>query len=383
MKKVVVVIPHSHTYFWTQSCISCLLRNPPKADGCEVKVIIVDNSPWSPAIRGISDTRLLSQVSILPNMKEMKAHSSALDYVVLCSEMEVANKVENPVIGHFDYLMALETDVLVLRPEWLQWFIDQMRPTDYAVGAWHHEQFINPSCTLYKGSVLREMMAWCRQIKERTRLRWGENFFLSDPIDPNVPEEMTERIDQVVSWICGPFAERRGWPEGTVLKEQPSGQLKGPGHYEPGQHLHHWAVEAGYTYTVCPTVTTRQFDPLGPLPLQTLYGATYDPDRQLSPQEMFVGSAYSVHMWGGTRALDIIKHEVHDTFINRYTPYWLVREAKFWKEIVPQDIQEHTLNIIRKYGWHYRGQGTPTVTDRDKDAVEYIRSCYRGGGVDW
>lgn len=380
MKKVVLVIPHSHTWLWTQTCLSSLQRFPPVADDCSVKIVVVDNSPWSPAIKG---AELFKDVIILPNMKEMKGHSMALDYVVTCSEMEVANKVENPVIGHFDYLIAWETDVLALKPDWLQWFLNQLKSTDYAVGAWHHEQFVNPSCTLYKGDAVREMLAWCRQIKERNRLRWGPDFSNADPIDRNVPDHMTEKIDELLSWVCGPFAEKRGWPSGTRLKETPSGQPKGPGHYEPGQQFHHWAVEAGYTYTICPTVTSRMYDPWGPLPLQTMYGVTEDPDRQLTPQELLDSPAKTTHMWGGTRALDIIKHGVTDAYINKYSSYWLVREAKFWKAFVPQNIQGQTLELIRKYGWHYRGQGTPNVTDRDKNAVEYVRSCYRGAGVEW
>jgi hypothetical protein len=387
-EKVIVVIPHSHTWLWTQTCLAMLARNISYSNrflGYDVQVIVVDNSPWSPAIKGVSDTELGNGVTILPNMKEMRGHSMALDYVVVCSEMEVANKVVNPIIGHFDYLMALETDVLMLRLDWLQWFMDQMKPTDYAVGAWHHEQFVNPSCTLYRGDAVRAMAAWCRQIPERTRLRWGPDFSQSDPLDRNVPDNMTEQVDRMVSWVCGPFAEKRGWPPGTKLKETPSGQMKGPGHYEPGQQFHHQAVEMGYTYTVCPTITSRQPDPWGPLPLQTLYGSNFteDPNRQLWPKELVGSGAYAAHMWGGTRALDIIKHTVADPYIQKYTSYWLTREARYWKELVPPHIQSQTLELIRQYGFHYRGQGTPTVTDRDKDAVEYVRSCYRVAGVEW
>ena len=377
MKTIVVAIPHSHSWLWTQTCLSSLQRNPPKADGFHVEIVVVDNSPWSPAILGITDTDLgkwLDPIgTVIPNYKSNKFHASALD---CCVEQY-----------GFDYLMALETDVMALRPGWLQWFVDQMRPTDYAVGMWHHEQFVNPSCTLYRGNVLRNMRYWCRnegiytgRSAPKDELRWGPEFRQSQPIAARQPErDYLDWFDDNVSWVAGPFAEKRGWPEGTVLKEQPSGQLKGPGWWEPGQQLHHWAVEKGHTYTVCPSPTTT----VDNVPVQTFYGSTMPgPQRQLEAVEMF-GNAETVHLWGGTRALDIIKHDVTCQFVKANTPKWLAREARFWRQVVPPDVQMQTLDLIRKYGFHYKGQGTDNVTQRDKDAVEYVRSCYAAGGVEW
>ena len=368
MKKVVCVVPFSHTFFWGATCIASLLRNPPKVEDAEVEVIVVNSSPWSPAIRSITDTALGKSVTVMPNFKGNKFHASALDCVVETRE--------------FDYFMALETDVLALRPTWLQWFMDQLKPSDFAVGHWHHEQFINPSCTLYRGNVLRDMFAWCKTQAPQDELRWGENFSLTAPLDNNLPlsENPSEVLQGLKEWICGAFAEKRGWPAGTVLKETPSGQLKGASWYEPGQQLHHWAVEAGYTYTVCPTMTTKRADGL---PLQTLYGSTMpDPQRQLEAVELF-GNAETAHMWGGTRALDILKHPVTCNFVKSNTPGWLAREARFWRETVPPDVQAQTLELIRKYGWHITGQGSDHVSERDKEAAAFVRECYAQGGVTW
>lgn len=389
MQKVVVVVPHSHTWFWTQTCVASLVRNPPKAPGCRVTVAIVDNSPWSPALRGVTQLipvmnlmeRLALQVGdvqVVPNFKSNKFHASALDCVVERFDC--------------DYLMALETDVMALRPTWLEWFLGQMRPTDYAVGHWHHERFVNPSCTLYRGSVLREMLAWCRAEAPQDELRWGEKFSQSTLLDCNLPARLAgmdtdQRIAELArvthdikSWVSGPFAEKRGWPDGTVLVEAPSGQLKGPGWYEPGQQLHAWAVDRGHTYTVCETMTTVRADGL---PLQTVYGSTMpDPLRQLEAVELF-GNAETAHLWGGTRALDVLKHPVTCEFVKNNTPMWLAREARFWLGTVPQDIRDWTLELVRKFGWHTRGQGSDTVTDRDREAAAYVRECYRGGGVEW
>lgn len=373
MEKIVVAIPHSHTWFWTQTCIASLVRNPPVAEDCEVEVVVINNSPWSPAIVGLYDTSILPKNtsmlkwSIIDNFKSNKFHASALDCIV-----ETFN---------FDYLMAFETDVLALRPPWLQRFLDAHRSTDYAVGHWHHEQFVNPSCTLYAGEVLRRMMHWCKKRTPSDILYWGEQFKLQQPISVREPaRDYKDWFNEQIDWIAGPFADKRGWAEGTVLKEAPSGQLKGPGWYEPGQMLHHWAVEAGYTYTVCPTLTTKRDDGV---PLQTFYGASMpDPQRQLSAIEMF-GNAETVHLWGGTRALDIIKHDVTCEFVKSNTPFWLAREAQFWLQTVPASIQAETLALIRKHGWHFKGQGTENVTDRDRTAAEYVRQCYEQGGVTW
>lgn len=376
MKRIIVAIPHSHTWFWTQTCVACLHRYPPVAEGYSVKVVVVDNSPWSPAIRGIRGTSLgdLPGLHVVSNYKTNKFHASALDCVV--------EKFS------FDYLMALETDVMVLRPGWLQWFVDQMRETDYAVGMWHHEQFVNPSCTLYRGEILRRMNNWCKgqfhcdRPIDQNFLRWGPLFAKTSPLDNNLPlnENPAEALTNIKSWIAGPFAEKRGWPAGTELKEQPSGQMKGPGWYEPGQQLHHWAVEDNRTYTVCPSLTTKREDHL---PLQTLYGAEMpDPQRQLEAREL-LGNAQAAHLWGGTRALDILKHPVTCQFVKANTPMWLAREARFWRETVPPEVQAQTLELIRQYGWHLRGQGSDHVSDRDREAAAYVRDCYREGGVEW
>lgn len=378
MKKIVVAIPHSHTWLWTQTCIASLVRNPLRADGYGVEMVVVDNSPWSPAIKGVTCTNLAEysnyrtrKVEVIQNHKSNKFHASALDCVVEDYD--------------FDLLMALETDVMALRPGWLQWFVDQMKDTDYAVGMWHHEQFVNPSCTLYRGDVLRDMAAWCRGNKEPNLLRWGPLFGKSQPIHERQPErDYLDWYGEQIEWIAGPFAEKRGWPAGTVLKESPSGQNKGVSWYEPGQQLHHWAVNEGYTYTVCPTHTHERQQGM---PVQTVYGDLDKPwpNAELKTDTMALKGGQTVHFWGGTRALDIIKHDVTCGFVKANTPYWLAREARLWKETVPADVQAQTLDLIRQYGFHYTGQGNtvPGGNERDRAAVEFVRQCYCAGGIEW
>lgn len=353
MKKIVVVIPHSHTWLWTQTCLACLLRFPPVAEGYETEIVVVDNSHlWSPAIRGITETRLGENVTVLNNHKLNKFHASALDCVIEIME--------------FDFLMALETDVAVLRPTWLQWFVDQIGDDAFAVGHWHHESFINPSCTLYRGSVLREMNAWCKANEEHV-LRWGPNYQTTTPMD-----------DGPIDWVAGPFAEKRGFPEGTQMNEHPSGRDKGPGWYEPGQMLYHWAKRHGLPHVICRTATTTV--PPDAMPTQTFYGLEEPQAKTLELSEMF-GLAETVHTWGGTRALDILKHSVECEFVRKNTPFWLEREARFWRQAVPEDVQAQTIELIHRHRWHMKGQGTDLVTQRDLDATAEVEAHYRNGGV--
>jgi hypothetical protein len=56
--------------------------------------------------------------------------------------------------------------------------------------------------------------------------------------------------------------------------------------------------------------------------------------------------------------------------------FWLAREARYWRAIVPEDIQQRTLELIRKYGW----KSTP-MTPRDIEAIATIQACYAEGGI--
>jgi hypothetical protein len=319
--------------------------------------VVVNNSPWSPAVKGVTETRLGDGVTVYENPKPNKYHASALDAVVETFD--------------FDYLMTLETDVCVLRPDWLQWFIDQLErdPHWYAVGHWHHEQFINPSCTLYRAGPLREMLAWCKA-NESDVMRWG----------PRFEKEQVLLPQSAAASIRGPFAERRGWPEGTALREKPTGQEKGPGHYEPGQALYHWARNDGDRgYLACPTQTAwRKLH----WPYQTLYGDHHElPDRELELSELFGSNFYACHFWLGTGSLNIIKHPDLGVQCAESREYGLPRESRFWKQAVDQDVQDATLALIRKHGWHTESCFGGPVNDRDREAARLVEEMYARGGV--
>jgi hypothetical protein len=356
MKKIVVVVPGSHAWLWPQTCLATLAKYPPKAEGFEVDIIYVDNSwDWSPSKMGV---RLMQErmpdLVYMENSKHNKFHASALD--------EVVDYLD------FDYMMALETDVVALHPDWLQWFVNQIEESSerFAVGHWHHEQFVNPSCTIYRGDVLRKMNDWCKANKSEEQ-RWGSSFEKHMKLNPGD-----------IDWVNGPFADKRGWPEGTVLNSKPSGQEKGFGWYEPGQMLHHWAVNEGYNYMVCNTAHTE----VDGCPVHTIYGQSQQNAPQVSLElEQLWHTGYAAHLWGGTRALDIIKHDVTDQFVKSHISQWCQREARFWKQAVPEEIQEQTIELIRQYGWHTKGLGTPETTDRDRAAGKQAEAEYAKAGV--
>lgn len=341
--KILCVIPHSHTWFWTQTALTSLLRVKHGLEGkADVSFVVVDNSrDWSPSHYGLSALGVhldAKSVTSMVNPKASKFHATALDAVIEAYP--------------FDYLMALETDVLALRDGWLAWYLDQMQPTDYAVGAWHHEAFVNPSCTLYRGEVLRAMSAWCRANPSRI-MHWGPDFQFVGELPDGLWKSM------------GPFAEKRGWPPNTTLPHAPSGQLRGEGWYEPGQQLHHWAEAEGYTWTVLPTTTTMH--DTRSIPTGTFY---------LPIEGAPVDEAYTTHLWGGTRALDLLKHEVSDPTVLDNMAFWLAREARYWRAIVDPQVQDETLALIRKHGWKH-----PPLTPRDLAAIATIQAHYAEGGV--
>lgn len=374
MKRVVIAIPMSHGWLWPQTCISALKRYPPSANDCECKIVVVNNAAdWSDSSRGITDTRLGDGIEVIDNPSPYpgKCHGAALDTVIKGYE--------------FDYLFALETDTVVLRHGWLAWFMDQLEPDSFAAGHWHIEQFINPACTLYRGEALRAMLDWSQQNMSAT-LRWGPNF-----------ENTAECTDCHPENLRGPFNERRGWPRGTVFRETPTGQMKGPGHYEPGQALYHWARSDGWDYRAVPTATA--FKALH-WPYQTLYGEDQPFSREYELGELAnAGTAYACHFWLGTGGLNILKHPItaHD---RRYMEYGLAREARFWLQGVDADVREQTIALIRKHGWHtasIRGDAGAVTTDTyenlpleslrgpptaaDLAAAAEVEAIYRANGV--
>lgn len=358
MIQIVVAIPMSHTWFWPQTCLTKLFKyKTGLEDKAKVAFFVVDNSwEWSPANKGIINiTKFSSNVFWVRNTKNSKGHATALDFIVeKCRTTDL-------FITKPDYLFAMETDVLVNRDGWLKWYFDKIQKNVnpkrvYACGHWHAEQFINPSATLYNIEILLQAEEDFKKNKD-PNMYWGKNFQNSESVIPHDARFMED---------VGPFSEKRGWPPGTVLKTQPTGQLRRAGWYEPGQQLHHWAVEKGYNYIVVPCnheVHSERMIPIG-----TSYGS--DPYRP-----------YIVHLWGGTRALDLLKRRVEDPTVLNNMEHWLKREATYWKSIVPLDIQKQTLELIKEYGWAKFENESEKEKERREKAIKIIQECYEKGGI--
>ncbi len=340
--KVTIAIPLAHTWLYQDICLSQIIKFDPGISN--IKVVIVCNSyDWSPSYLNMVDLAaqddLPFPIEVVMNDRNSKWHGTALDHVV----------------EHYDseYLFTMEPDVLVLSDDWLSWFIQQMEKDDnnFSVGHWHNEGFINPSATLYWMDALKQAMKEFKANRDPL-MYWGQNFERSE----NILAHYDRFLDDV-----GPFSEKRGWPPGTKLKgPTPSGQMRGPGWYEPAQQLHHWAVEQGYTYVSVPC--RHDIHPERTIPVGTFYGE--DPEF------------YMVHLWGGTRALDLLKHPVSDPTVSNNMDFWLQREAQIWTQIVPKDRQEVTLGLMKEKGWFNR-----PMTDREEQAVRTIMGHYEKGGL--
>lgn len=338
---VVIAIPVAHTIFWQDSCLSQLMKFDPGISN--IKVVVVANSfQWSPSIKNIIDWSMQDDlpfpIEVINNDRNATWHGTALDCVAEYFDA--------------DYLFTMEPDVLVLQDDWLKWFVDQMRPNIFSIGHWHGEGFINPSATLYRMQPIKEAQIEFRLNKDQNQY-WGPDFERKD----NILAHYDKFLEDV-----GPFSEKRGWPPGTKLHgPAPSGQLRGPGWYEPAQQLHHWAVEKNYNYVSVPC--RHDIHPERAIPTGTFYGEE--------------GNFQIVHTWGGTRALDLLKHPVSDPTVNNNMSYWLEREAEIWCQIVPKERQERTLELLKQNGWFTRD-----MTEREMEAVKVIEESYRKGGID-
>ena len=352
--KVIIAIPVAHSWLWQDSCLSQILKFDPSV--ANIQVVIVSNShDWSPSIANMVDLAaqddLPFPIEVAMNDRHAMWHGTALDYVVEYYDA--------------DYLFTMEPDVLVLSDGWLEWFMKLSQKNDreyyqdplvqrkcFSVGHWHGEGFINPSATLYRMDLLKDAMKEFKANQD-PNMYWGPNFERSE----NILAHYERFLEDV-----GPFSEKRGWPPGTKLKgPTPSGQMRGPGWYEPAQQVHHWAFEKGYTYVSVPC--RHDIHPERAIPVGTFYGE--EPD-----------DFYLVHVWGGTRALDLLKHPVSDPTVSNNMQFWLEREAQIWKQVVPKERQEITLRLMREKGWFNR-----PMTEREEQAVRIIMGHYENGGV--
>lgn len=317
MPDVTIVIPNGHTWYWPQVAVQSLRENSVDPGAAIKRVVVVCNSPWSPAYRGITETELSVGVEVIQNDLPVRFHGSALDLALeLCDT---------------DWLFCMETDSRPLRDGWLSWYLSHVTSDRVAcVGQWHHEQFVNPSATLYRVSALKEAAEFCRANKDEA-FTWGPAFYNSEQLDP-------ESLAFVRSGRMGPFSERRGWRAGTVLREAPTGQHKGPGWYEPGQWLYHWLVENDWKAVTCPVIHD-----MDQIPRLTSYGESRE-------------QAYFAHYWGGTRAYDhLLDDHAMDPTVVQWAPYWQARERRIWEEIIPARIREQTNALIARWGWKYAG----------------------------
>ena len=309
-KKVTIVIPHGHTWKWTQVVVSSFKKTKNNVD---YDIMIVNNSSWHNSIRGITETKLGEGVKVVDNWKPNRFHASALDCAIELIDTE--------------YIFTAETDIMACKDGWLDWYLSFLEgeQKNVAVGYYWDEggyvhNYINPSATLYRTKPVQEFNKLCMDNHDYT-MYFGEGF--------NQTMDIREMDQSYLSWT-GAFAEKRGFKQKTGSD---NGRLNA-GWYEPGQQLYYWLEEQGYNLIKAP-VDHRYFPFPDHVPEGTYYGGYADP--------------YYIHFWGGTRAWDRVKHDVNDGFVLKYENFWWEREDRIWKQVVDDDIRGKTENLILKY----------------------------------
>lgn len=313
MRPVTIVIPHALTCRWTQIAVSSLLAHKNRT---EFDILIVDNTPGNPSIKGISETRLGESVKIIPPKDPACCgHQLALDYAI--------DLVETP------WFLSWETDVRATRDGWLDWILSHVRDDYVAIAGWYWDagfndgrHYISPAGALYRTSILKRLKRECLDNPELS-LCYGR--------------DMTKRIDlsKDYSHTAGRYIREGNW--GPFL------ECRGFGNVYPFFDTDQWVPEPGnWIYNRC----VMQWECV------RLPGGMVQNEPEIAPwlphKYTFVGpsekEAYFIHHWGGTVSHNYEKHHIYDFEVPRLM-WWFSREHGLWEEVVPADVREQTIKM--------------------------------------
>jgi hypothetical protein len=311
--KVLIVIPNGHAPRWLQIAVSSLKRFKNKVEN---DILVMNTWPKHPSIKAITETELGADLMIMDCTIRMHSHATALDQALDFAANE-------------DYtdLFTMETDAVACQDGWLDWFLSFMKDESIGMAGffWHegnNHYNINPSGTLYQKDMLLKYHKEVRENKENMFYHPRGNKHGNDGgMDPTIKD------------VAGVFSETRGIKYPTLAQEDVI--MKGvpfASWFEPGAWLYCRSIgEYGGVAVPCDHVYMK----VGPVtaPEGTYYGGKAD-------------TKY-IHLWGGTRAHDFQKHIINDNFVLNGAPYWLEREYRLWKKIVPEYIR-HSMPAIYK-----------------------------------
>jgi len=306
--KTAIALVHGHAAKWLQVIIQTLKQF--KTDR-EFDIFVANSWPGHPSIKALTETSLGEGVTVIDCTIRLHSHATGLEQIL----DYITDKDE------YDYMFTGETDCMVCRTGWLDWFHDQIHTSQgracMAGFFWHegnNHYNVNSSGTLYRKDMLLKYHKEARNNNEG--MFWHPNGNRHDS---------EEGMDPTIKDLVGCFAETRGIKDPTpIQKEQILAGVPQASWFEPGAWLYYKSL-GEYTHVRVPC--DHIYKKFGPVtsPEGTYYGGKENP--------------YYIHAWGGTRCYDFLKHPITDGFVSGGAPYWLKREDEIWKNLVPEDIR--------------------------------------------
>jgi len=352
MKYATVVIPFGYTPRWLQTVISSLKKFKNERD---FDIIVMNNTPERPDIRAILDTPLGEDVQVCVPPASQRGHGGALDHAI--------QMVKTP------FMFALESDCVVLRDGWLDWYASFIRDKYTAMAGWFwcageevddERHYINSSATLYDNQILRRLRSECRQNPD-TIIAYG--------INNEKRMDHKHSAKKILEKEMGPFSETRGYQQVYPVCPKPDKWWM-----EPGAWLYYRAS--------CQWECAR-------VPGDIVYNPPgMQPEYQLNYYGDSLEEAYAFHFWGGTVAHNFEKHLVTVPWEAQAMQWWLMREHDQWELWVPEDIRKMSIEkgIVRSLqdeldyaqkrvhvvvpGCHYRvyhGNATEYITGEEPE----------------
>lgn len=302
--RIAIALSHGHAAKWLQVILYTLQYF---TNNVLFEIFIANTWPGHPSIKAATETDLGKNVRFIDCTMRLHSHATGLDQIL-------DYLIDR---GGYSHMFCAESDAMACRPDWLVWFMEQfysIQNCGMAGFFWHegNNHFnINPSGTLYSMEMLEKYHHEVRS--NNSGMFWH----------PNGNRMDTESgMDPTIKDVAGAFSETRGVKDPNDRQRQEI--VKGvpqAAWFEPGSWLYYRSLgEYNHVRVPCDHIYT-QFGPVTS-PEGTYYGGKGNPQY--------------IHFWGGTRAYDFLKHPVNDTFVSRGAPYWLQREDKIWKEIVPE-----------------------------------------------
>lgn len=306
--RIAIAMSHGHAPKWLQIILYSLKKFTNKVP-CDV--FVANTWPNHPSIKAATETGLSDYVSFIDCTLRLHSHATGLDQIL-------DYLIE---YGGYSHMFCAETDAMACQDNWLDWFVEEFEKARNCgmAGFFWHEGYnhynINPSGTLYDIDMLKK---YHKEVRENNSgMFWHPRGNRSD----------TESgMDPTIKQVAGAFSETRGIfnpndrQREEILKGVPQAAW-----FEPGAWLYYRSLgEYNHVRVHCDHIYSK----FGPVtsPEGTFYGGKDNPKY--------------VHLWGGTRTYDFLKHPINDQFVARGAPYWLKREDQIWKATVPEEYRK-------------------------------------------